>query len=223
MHSPTPRGPSSIGVAAEGHPDKDADRVSGAVSGHTARPGPGARVAMETLITTGRVHVAGEGTVCAGVPALIRDAVLDIGHRQQIRTPGHGRGVRAAHSGHRHPRRYGPPWRRRPLGHEGPVSARFARAGRRTVGAALAGARRAEAEGDRGAASQGQARRSRTPGTPSSTRDVHRGPGAAASRHRFRSEDEPPAHRRCAHRLGTGRGAADLRVPPTASASSARL
>ncbi|MEW2059504.1 S-adenosylmethionine synthetase N-terminal domain-containing protein [Streptomyces sp. NPDC007002] len=139
MRSPTPRGPSSIGVAAEGHPDKVADRVSGAVSGRTARPGPGARVAMETLITTGRVHVAGEGTVCAGIPALIRDAVLDIGHRQQIRTPGHGRGVRAAHSGHRHPRRYGPPWRRRPLGHEGPVSARFARAGRRTVGAALAG------------------------------------------------------------------------------------
>ncbi|GAB2953255.1 MULTISPECIES: methionine adenosyltransferase [unclassified Streptomyces] len=66
----------------EGHPDKIADRVSDAVLDALLAQDPAARVAVETLITTGQVHVAGEVTTTAyaDIPALIRDAVLDIGY-----------------------------------------------------------------------------------------------------------------------------------------------
>ncbi|MEU0102056.1 methionine adenosyltransferase [Streptomyces sp. NPDC006267] len=66
----------------EGHPDKIADRISDAVLDALLAQDPTARVAVETLITTGQVHVAGEVTTTAyaDIPALIRDAVLDIGY-----------------------------------------------------------------------------------------------------------------------------------------------
>ncbi|MEU3321956.1 methionine adenosyltransferase [Streptomyces sp. NPDC006785] len=66
----------------EGHPDKIADRVSDAVLDALLAQDPAARVAVETLITTGQVHVAGEVTTTAyaDIPALIRGAVLDIGY-----------------------------------------------------------------------------------------------------------------------------------------------
>ncbi|QWQ44026.1 methionine adenosyltransferase [Streptomyces sp. YPW6] len=66
----------------EGHPDKIADRVSDAVLDALLAQDPAARVAVETLITTGQVHVAGEVTTTAyaDIPALVRDAVLDIGY-----------------------------------------------------------------------------------------------------------------------------------------------
>ncbi|MFD4019044.1 methionine adenosyltransferase [Streptomyces sp. SH5] len=66
----------------EGHPDKIADRISDAVLDALLAQDPTARVAVETLITTGQVHVAGEVTTTAyaDIPALVRDAVLDIGY-----------------------------------------------------------------------------------------------------------------------------------------------
>ncbi|WP_432133476.1 MULTISPECIES: methionine adenosyltransferase [unclassified Streptomyces] len=66
----------------EGHPDKMADRISDAVLDALLARDPRSRVAVETLLTTGQVHVAGEVTssAYADVPGLVRDAVLDIGY-----------------------------------------------------------------------------------------------------------------------------------------------
>ncbi|MEV7389972.1 MULTISPECIES: methionine adenosyltransferase [unclassified Streptomyces] len=66
----------------EGHPDKIADRISDTVLDALLSEDPRSRVAVETLITTGQVHVAGEVTTTAyaDIPALVRDAVLDIGY-----------------------------------------------------------------------------------------------------------------------------------------------
>ncbi|GFN07975.1 hypothetical protein Smic_65310 [Streptomyces microflavus] len=66
----------------EGHPDKIADRISDTVLDALLAQDPRARVAVETLITTGQVHVAGEVTTSAwaDIPALVREAVLEIGY-----------------------------------------------------------------------------------------------------------------------------------------------
>ncbi|MGW0630215.1 methionine adenosyltransferase [Streptomyces sp. NPDC002758] len=66
----------------EGHPDKIADRISDTILDAILRDDPTARVAVETLITTGQVHVAGEVTTSAyaDIPTLVREAVLDIGY-----------------------------------------------------------------------------------------------------------------------------------------------
>ncbi|MFI6694244.1 methionine adenosyltransferase [Streptomyces sp. NPDC050433] len=66
----------------EGHPDKIADRISDTILDALLDQDPTARVAVETLITTGQVHIAGEVTTEAYVPiaALVREAVLDIGY-----------------------------------------------------------------------------------------------------------------------------------------------
>ncbi|WP_394426025.1 methionine adenosyltransferase [Streptomyces sp. SGAir0957] len=66
----------------EGHPDKIADRISDTVLDALLREDPASRVAVETLITTGLVHVAGEVTTTAYAPIaqLVREAVLDIGY-----------------------------------------------------------------------------------------------------------------------------------------------
>src|SRR4051812_28232622 len=66
----------------EGHPDKIADRISDTVLDALLRQDPGSRVAVETLITTGQVHIAGEVTTRAYVPIaqLVREAVLEIGY-----------------------------------------------------------------------------------------------------------------------------------------------
>ncbi|MFF9776475.1 methionine adenosyltransferase [Streptomyces sp. NPDC013978] len=66
----------------EGHPDKIADQISDAVLDALLREDPVSRVAVETLITTGQVHLAGEVTTTArvSVPQLVRDTVLSIGY-----------------------------------------------------------------------------------------------------------------------------------------------
>ncbi|MFE5401281.1 methionine adenosyltransferase [Streptomyces sp. NPDC056580] len=66
----------------EGHPDKIADQISDAVLDELLRQDPASRVAVETLITTGLVHVAGEVTTraYADIPALVRAKVLEIGY-----------------------------------------------------------------------------------------------------------------------------------------------
>ncbi|MFE2102303.1 methionine adenosyltransferase [Streptomyces sp. NPDC059468] len=66
----------------EGHPDKIADRISDTILDALLKEDPQSRVAVETLITTGQVHVAGEVTTAAyaDIPGLVRQAVLDIGY-----------------------------------------------------------------------------------------------------------------------------------------------
>ncbi|MEV0916189.1 methionine adenosyltransferase [Streptomyces sp. NPDC049967] len=66
----------------EGHPDKIADQISDAILDELLRQDPASRVAVETLITTGQVHVAGEVTTraYADVPTLVREKILAIGY-----------------------------------------------------------------------------------------------------------------------------------------------
>ena len=66
----------------EGHPDKIADQISDAILDSLLSQDPMSRVAVETLITTGQVHVAGEVTTdgYADVMGIVRDTVLGIGY-----------------------------------------------------------------------------------------------------------------------------------------------
>ncbi|MFF9199777.1 methionine adenosyltransferase [Streptomyces sp. NPDC014779] len=66
----------------EGHPDKIADQISDTILDALLAQDPAARVAVETLITTGQVHVAGEVSTSAYAPIaqLVRDRVLAIGY-----------------------------------------------------------------------------------------------------------------------------------------------
>ncbi|MCW2657876.1 MAG: S-adenosylmethionine synthetase [Jatrophihabitans sp.] len=66
----------------EGHPDKIADQISDSILDALLAEDPASRVAVETLIMTGQVHVAGEVTTTAyvDIPALVRERILDIGY-----------------------------------------------------------------------------------------------------------------------------------------------
>ena len=66
----------------EGHPDKIADAISDAILDALLREDRTSRVAVETLITTGQVHVAGEVTTdaYADIPTIVRDKILEIGY-----------------------------------------------------------------------------------------------------------------------------------------------
>jgi S-adenosylmethionine synthetase len=66
----------------EGHPDKIADQISDAILDALLAQDPKSRVAVETLITTGQVHVAGEVTTegYADIPRIVRETVLAIGY-----------------------------------------------------------------------------------------------------------------------------------------------
>jgi S-adenosylmethionine synthetase len=66
----------------EGHPDKIADQISDTVLDYLIEHDPGSRVAVETLLTTGLVVVAGEvaTTAYAPVAQLVRQKILDIGY-----------------------------------------------------------------------------------------------------------------------------------------------
>src|SRR5437763_3154650 len=66
----------------EGHPDKIADQISDGVLDALLSEDPRSRVAVETLITTGQVHVAGEVTTkaYADIPNIVRETILRIGY-----------------------------------------------------------------------------------------------------------------------------------------------
>jgi S-adenosylmethionine synthetase len=66
----------------EGHPDKIADQISDSVLDALLAQDPSSRVAVETLITTGQVHVAGEVTTeaYADIPTIVRERILEIGY-----------------------------------------------------------------------------------------------------------------------------------------------
>jgi len=66
----------------EGHPDKICDQVSDAVLDNLISQDPYSRVAIETLVTTGSVHVAGEVTTkgFADVQKIARDTLQEIGY-----------------------------------------------------------------------------------------------------------------------------------------------
>ena len=66
----------------EGHPDKVCDQISDAILDAMLEQDPAARVAVETMVTTGLVHVAGEVTTEAYVeiPAVVREVVNSVGY-----------------------------------------------------------------------------------------------------------------------------------------------
>ena len=66
----------------EGHPDKICDQISDTLLDAILEQDPLARVAIETMVTTGLVHVAGELTTSAYVemPKIIREKIIDIGY-----------------------------------------------------------------------------------------------------------------------------------------------
>ncbi|MBQ1270992.1 MAG: methionine adenosyltransferase [Clostridia bacterium] len=66
----------------EGHPDKICDQISDAVLDAILEKDPNARVACETTVTTGLVHVMGEITTSCyvDIPKIARDVVRDIGY-----------------------------------------------------------------------------------------------------------------------------------------------
>ena len=66
----------------EGHPDKICDAISDSILDELLRQDPASRVAVETMVTTGQVHVAGEVTTSAyaDIPSIVRETVLGIGY-----------------------------------------------------------------------------------------------------------------------------------------------
>ncbi|MGH4015139.1 MAG: methionine adenosyltransferase [Pseudonocardiaceae bacterium] len=66
----------------EGHPDKMCDAISDSVLDALLAKDPRSRVAVETMITTGQVHVAGEVSTqaYADIPSIVRNKVLEIGY-----------------------------------------------------------------------------------------------------------------------------------------------
>lgn len=66
----------------EGHPDKVCDQLSDTILDAIIEQDPGARVAVESLVTTGLVHIAGEVTTSGYVeiPQLVREKIVQIGY-----------------------------------------------------------------------------------------------------------------------------------------------
>ena len=66
----------------EGHPDKICDQISDSILDALLKVDPHARVAVETLVTTGLVHVAGEVTTSGyvDIPSIVRKRITDIGY-----------------------------------------------------------------------------------------------------------------------------------------------
>ncbi|MDO9591500.1 MAG: S-adenosylmethionine synthetase N-terminal domain-containing protein, partial [Microcella sp.] len=66
----------------EGHPDKICDQISDSILDALLETDPRSRVAVETLVTTGLVHVAGEVSTSGyvDIPGIVRKRVTDIGY-----------------------------------------------------------------------------------------------------------------------------------------------
>jgi S-adenosylmethionine synthetase len=66
----------------EGHPDKICDAISDSILDALLSKDPRSRVAVETMVTTGQVHVAGEVTTeaYADIPTIVRETILNIGY-----------------------------------------------------------------------------------------------------------------------------------------------
>ena len=66
----------------EGHPDKICDQISDGILDELLKDDPNSRVAVETMVTTGQVHVAGEVTTgaYADIPGIVRQTILEIGY-----------------------------------------------------------------------------------------------------------------------------------------------
>ena len=66
----------------EGHPDKICDQISDGILDALLEQDPRSRVAVETMVTTGLVHVAGEVTTeaYADIPTIVRRTLLEIGY-----------------------------------------------------------------------------------------------------------------------------------------------
>ena len=80
----------------EGHPDKIADQISDSILDALLAEDPASRVAVETLIMTGQVHVAGEVTTTgyADIPTIVRERILAIGYDSSAKGfDGHSCGV----------------------------------------------------------------------------------------------------------------------------------
>jgi S-adenosylmethionine synthetase len=71
----------------EGHPDKIADQISDSVLDALLSEDPKSRVAVETLVTTGMVVVAGEVTTTAyaDIPNIVRNRILEIGYDSSLK------------------------------------------------------------------------------------------------------------------------------------------
>ena len=83
----------------EGHPDKICDAISDSVLDALLATDPRSRVAVETLVTTGQVHVVGEVTsrAYADIPTIVRDKIVEIGYDSSVKGfDGHSCGVNVA-------------------------------------------------------------------------------------------------------------------------------
>jgi S-adenosylmethionine synthetase len=71
----------------EGHPDKICDQISDSILDALLAQDASSRVAVESMVTTGLVHVAGEVTTNAyvDIPSLVRDLILDIGYDSSVK------------------------------------------------------------------------------------------------------------------------------------------
>lgn len=71
----------------EGHPDKICDQISDAILDGIIAQDSTANVAVETMVTTGQVHVAGEVTTSSYVeiPSIVRETILGIGYDSSTR------------------------------------------------------------------------------------------------------------------------------------------
>ena len=71
----------------EGHPDKICDQISDSILDALLTEDPMSNVAVETMVTTGQVMVAGEVTTrgYVEIPKIVRDTILDIGYNSSTR------------------------------------------------------------------------------------------------------------------------------------------
>jgi S-adenosylmethionine synthetase len=71
----------------EGHPDKICDQISDGILDAMLTQDKNARVAVETMVTTGLVHVAGEvsTTGWVDIPSIVRDTIVGIGYDSSLK------------------------------------------------------------------------------------------------------------------------------------------